>query len=562
LVLSLSIVLLAFLDSFFSYLNKFWGSSTGARMNADIRERVFVNLQRASLSFHDSARSGNLVYSMTSDVENMKDILIDFPQDFLHRLGLFCAYAVCMFALDWRLGLIAVSIVPLFYLFTRRFGLGLNHALSSKRKQEGEVASILAENVSMMALVQAYGREDSERSRFNLENQESLGAQLHALRLQKTYSRLTDLLITLSTAGILYSGGLFALNSEILPGTLVVFVAYLRDIYGAAEKFSAVFINLAKARVSGERLVELVENEMVVRDHPKARPVPRVNGRIEFKNVSFGYGNGKNGNGKRVLKNLNFVIEPGETVALLGPSGAGKSTLISLLLRFYDPKQGQILIDGRDIRDFTLKSLRDQITILLQDATLFRQSIRENIALGKIGATTEEIIAVAKEAQAHDFIERMPEGYDTAMTEGGDNLSGGQRQLLNIARALIRDTPIVILDEPSTGLDVQAEAQIDAALERLTRDKTAIIIAHKLSTIANADKILRLEAGKLSCQSTRGEGPGEDTPHRAPGSVQARSQAHAVAMIAEAGEKNGRTKLEDICPAPLPTPTAPLVPTA
>ncbi|MGH7496922.1 MAG: ABC transporter ATP-binding protein [bacterium] len=553
LLLSLSIVLLALLEAFFSYLNKFWVSSTGVRINADIRERVFAHLQRASLSFHDSARSGNLVYLLTSDVENMKDILIDFPQDFLHRLGLFFAYAACMLALDWRLGLIAVSIVPLFYLFTRRFGLGLTNAMTSKRKQEGEVASILAENVSLMALVQAYGRQESERARFNVENQESLGAQLRALRLQKTYSRLTDLLITLSTAGILYSGGLYALQSEILPGTLVVFVAYLRDIYGAAEKFSAVFINLAKARVSGERLVGLVENEMVMQDHPAARPAPHVQGRIEFKNVSFAYGKGKN-----VFKNLSFVIEPGETVALVGPSGAGKSTLISLLLRFYDPKQGQILIDGQDIRAFTLKSLRDQITILLQDAKLFRQTIRENIALGKIGASTEEIITVAKQAQAHDFIEQLPEGYDTMMTECGDNLSGGQRQLLNIARALMRDTPILILDEPSHGLDVQAEAQINAAVHRLTQQKTTIVIAHKLSTIANADKILRLEEGALSCQSTHVRGQGKHALH---GEL-FRQQSHSVAVAAEAAEKNGHTKLEKVCQAPLPTPTAPPVPTA
>ncbi|MGH7599378.1 MAG: ABC transporter ATP-binding protein, partial [bacterium] len=219
-------------------------------------------------------------------------------------------------------------------------------------------------------------------------------------------------------------------------------------------------------------------------------------GRIEFKNVSFAY----NKRGKEVLKNLNFAVEPGETVALVGHSGAGKSTLVSLLLRFYDPQQGKILIDRRNIRRFTVKSLRSQITILLQDAKLFRQTVRENIAFGKVGASEEEIIEAAKLAEAHDFIMQMPEGYDTMMEEGGDNLSGGQKQRINIARAIIRNTPIVILDEPATGLDAKAEAKINAAIQRLTRDKTTFIIAHKFSTIAGADKILLLEEGQLAHQ--------------------------------------------------------------
>ncbi len=550
LLLSSAIVLLAFLESFFSYLNKFLVSSTGARINADIRERVFAHLQRASLSFHDSARSGDLVYSLTSDVENMKDILIDSPQDLLYRLGLFSAYTALMLALDWRLGLIAVSIVPLFYLFTRRFGLGLKDAMATKREQEGEVASLLAENVTLMALVQAYGRQESEHARFQLENQESLGAQLRALRLQKTYSRLTDLLITLSTAGILYFGGLFALQDEILPGTLVIFVAYLRDIYGAAEKFNAVFINLAKARVSGERLVELVENEMVVQDRPAARPAPRFKGRIEFKHVGFAYSQGK-----EVLSNLSFVVDPGETVALMGPSGAGKSTLVSLLLRFYDPQEGQILIDGSDIRAFTLKSLRDQITVLLQEAKLFRQTIRENIAFGKFGASAEEIITAAKRAQAHDFIMQLPEGYETMILEGGDNLSGGQKQRLNIARAIIRNTPIVILDEPATGLDAQAEAQINAALHHLAQGKTTFIVAHKFSTANRADKILLLENGELECQSTR-------APDRDPHAAHFGQPSPAAATAAGPGEKNGHVKSELTRELLLSTPTTPPAPTA
>ncbi|MDZ7342902.1 MAG: ABC transporter ATP-binding protein/permease [candidate division KSB1 bacterium] len=541
LALAVAIVLIAILEAVFSYINKFYISSTGDRINADIRERVFAHLQRLSLSFHDSARSGNLVYLLTADVKEMSSIMIDFPQDFTHRLVTFSAYAVIMLTMDWRLGLIALSTVPLIYLFTKYFGSGMKRAMRKKREREGEVAAIVAENVTGMALVQAYGREDTERARFNLEIQESLEAQLRALRLHKTYSRITDWLVTLSTAGVLYFGGRYALSAEILPGTLVLFVAYLRDIYGSFEKFSGLYIGLAKSQVSADRLLELVENDMVMRDDPKAKPAPPLKGRIEFRDVSFAYKRGH-----KVLKNLNFVVESGELVALVGHSGAGKSTLISLLLRFYDPQQGQILIDNVDIRQFTLKSLRDQMTILLQDAMLFRQTVRENIAFGKIDPTEEEIIAAAKLAEAHDFIMQMPQGYDTPMYEGGDNLSGGQKQRINIARAIIRNTPIVILDEPLTGLDAKAEAKVSAAIQRLVRGKTAFVIAHKFSTIANADKILLLEDGELAHQGTHEQLLRESPPYREFYELQFGWQRQLTAAAAEPNGGNGQIESEQI----------------
>jgi len=545
LLLALAIVIIAVVEAVVSYINKFWVSSTGDRINADIRERVFAHLQRLSLSFHDSARSGNLVYLLTADVKEMRSILIDFPQDFTHRIVTFGAYSVIMLAMDWRLGLIALSTVPLIYLFTKYFGSGMKSAMRKKREREGEVASIVAENVSAMALVQAYGREDSERARFNAGVQESLEAQLRALRLHKTYSRITDFLVTMSTASVLYFGGRYALAGDILPGTLVVFVAYLRDIYVSFEKFSGLYIGLAKSQVSGERLLELVENDMVMQDDPKAVAAPSFKGRIEFRNVRFAYKRGQN-----VLKNLNFVVEPGEMVALVGHSGAGKSTLISLLMRFYDPQQGQILIDGEDIRKFTLKSLRVQMTIVLQDAMLFRQTVRENIAFGKAGATEEEIIAAATLAEAHEFVMQMPEGYDTMMYEGGDNLSGGQKQRMNIARAIIRNTPLLILDEPATGLDARAEAKINAAIHQLARDKTTFVIAHKFSTIANADKILLLEDGQLAHQGTHEQLMYESAQYREFYALQFGRQQHLTAVAADSDGNNGHVEPEHVAMSP------------
>lgn len=490
LFLALALIVITVLEACFSYVNKFWVSMVGDRMNADIRERIFAHLQRLSLSFHTSVRSGDLVYVVSSDATKMKDILIDCPQDFTHRFGSIAVTAGLMAVLEWRLALMALSVLPPLYLMSRYFGAGMRKAMRKTRDQQAEVASVIVENVTQVALIQAYGREQSELARFRRENQKGLRARLQALRMQRAYSRISDFLVVLSTAAVLYFGGYYALGGAMLPGTLLVFVAYVRDINGAIMKSSNLIPSLADALASGERLLELVGNDMVMQDAPQAFPAPPLAGRIEFDNVSFAYKTGHT-----VLKHLSFVVEAGETVALVGHSGAGKSTLISLLLRFYDPSHGRILIDGHDVRQLTLTSLRNQMTVLLQDAMLFRQSVRDNIAFGKMGATDEDIIAAATLAEAHGFIMEMPQGYDTVMYEGGENLSGGQKQRINIARAIIRDTPIVILDEPVTGLDAKTEAQVNAALQHLTQDKTTFIIAHKFSTIVGADKILLLEDG-------------------------------------------------------------------
>ena len=498
--MALMIIVLATLGSIFSYINKFWVSSTGDRINADIRERTFAQLQRLSLSFHDSSRSGNLIYLLTSDNDRMKNLLIKFPQDFSQYLFTYLGYSIMLMLLDWKLALIALCTTPLLAIFTFMFGNGMKKAMSRRRKVEGEVASIIQENMSSMMLVQAYGRESSEFSRFEEQNRASLKEKLKFLKIFKSYSRVSDFMIVAAIAGVLYFGGVYALGGVILPGTLVVFVAYLQQMNGVIEKLSEVFMDLSKSLPSGERMLELVENDDVVADDTNAQTAPAVRGAVTSDSVGFAYRNGK-----PVLQNLNFDVKAGQTVALVGHSGAGKSTIISLILRFYDPQTGQIRIDGQDIRSFTIRSLRDQITILMQDVKLFRMSVRENIAFGKPDATEAEIIHAAKLAEAHDFIMKMPNGYDTVIDEGGDNLSGGQRQRINIARAIIRNKPIVILDEPHTGLDAKTEYLVNQAIEHLTEGKTAFIIAHKLHNIIRADSILLLEKGLLAKQGTHQE---------------------------------------------------------
>ena len=301
-----------------------------------------------------------------------------------------------------------------------------------------------------MALVQAYGREDSQQAKFSKENRKSMDSGIKAMRLSKIFKRLNDILIATGTSAVALYGGWLALHGGMTPGTLVLFVAYLRNIYKPIKKFAGMMLQIAKAQVSCERLLELVDCDMVMKDAPGAKAINDTAGNISFKEVTFGYQEDL-----PVLKQLDFEIKAGETVALVGHSGSGKSTLISLLMRFYDPQTGQILLDGKDIREVTLISLRKQITILMQDANLFNKSIAENIGFGKEDATEAEIIAAAKAAEIHDFIAQQPDDYKAMISEGGENLSGGQKQRINIARAMIRNTPILILDEPATALDAK-----------------------------------------------------------------------------------------------------------
>ncbi len=491
-VLVLAFIALQISESVVTYFSKIEMLSLGEKIVTDIRARIFAHLQRLSLSFHESVRSGDLVYRLTSDINDLKPALIDLPQNFVYRLAVIVSHVGLMLVLEWRLALLAFSIMPLLYAAQRHIGAGLHRVTKRKKSNESEMSALLAENVTAMALVQAYGREDAQQARFALQNRASLASGVEAMRLAKMFRRISTMLAACGTAGVVYWGGSLALEQALLPGTVVLFVAYLRKLYGPLDKLAEMMLSVSKSQVAGERLLELLECDMIMHDAPKAIPAPRFNGRIAFRRVSFGYGQGVT-----VLKNLDFTVEPGQTVALLGHNGAGKSTLISLLLRFYDPQQGRILIDGRDIRDFRLQSLREQITVVMQEARLFNKTVRENIGFGKRDATEREIVQAAKMAQAHDFIMNMPDGYDTMIYEGGENLSGGQKQRLNLARAIIRNTPIVILDEPATALDAVTEARIQEALRALTLRKTTFIIAHKLWTVAHADKVMLLEKGRL-----------------------------------------------------------------
>ncbi len=494
------IVVIAALHALFSFVNKYLMSVVGEKVVIDVRERLFVHLQALSLGFHEKSRSGDLVYRMTSDINKLKKLFVDSIQDFGNHLLRLAGLLATMLWMDWQLCLVGLAILPILYVTTHAFSGSVKRSQTEKRARESDVASIVQENMLSISLIQAYTAEAAERERFQQQNIKSLAAQIRTEQLSKGYSRTLKIVIAIGTAAVVYVGARRVLLGELSPGDLIVFAEYLRQLYGPIDKVADTFVNLAEHLVSGERLVEIADQPVVICDAPGAVPALPFRGEVEFRNVSFRYREDA-----PVLQNVSMHIRPGQKVALVGSSGAGKTTVANLLMRFYDPAEGQILIDGKDIRTYTVASLRDQITVLLQDTFLFRKTVRENIAYGREDASEEEIVAAAKAAQAHEFILALPDGYETLIEEGGTNFSGGQKQRLNIARAILRNRPILILDEPTTALDALAEAKINKALDRLTKGLTTFVIAHRFSTLASADHIVLLEEGKFSRQGTHAE---------------------------------------------------------
>ena len=495
-----SVAAIAVIGAISSYVEGYMTTSVSNWVAHDLRRTLYNHIQRLSLAEYDETRTGDLITRVTSDIEAVEDFIDSALLGMLINVLTLAGMIGVMFYINWRFTLIALSVAPVLFLVVFYFTRRIKKASRAVRKKESELLSVVEEVLTSMRVVKAFAREDYEQRRFESQSLENVEAALQARRVKAKLSPVVQVIVAIGTCLVLWYGARLALSGQLSAGMLIVFLLYLGSMYKPMRELSKMTDTVSKAGVGYERIDEVLKIDSVVRDLPRARRAPRFKGNIEFDHVDFSY-DGEN----PVLKDISFKIEPGQVAALVGPSGTGKTTIISLIPRFYDPQSGQVRIDGTDIRQYKMKSLREQISFVLQDTLLFRATIWENIAYGKPNASRKEIIQAAEVANAREFIEKMPEGYDTMLGERGVSLSGGQRQRIAIARAVIRDTPILILDEPTSGLDSASEMAVIEALERLMKNRTTVLVAHHLSTIRHADIIFVVKDSELVEQGTHEE---------------------------------------------------------
>jgi subfamily B ATP-binding cassette protein MsbA len=495
-----AVVAIAVVGAISSYLEKYLTTSVSQWVTHDLRRTLYNHIQRLSLAQHDNAQTGDLISRVTSDINAVQDFvnsaLLGMLVNALTLLGMIGV----MFYLNWRFTLIALSIAPVLFVVVYSFTRRIKKASRAVRKKESEMLSVVQEVLSSARVVKAFAREDFEVSRFESQSLENVETALEARTIKAKLTPIVDVLVAIGTCLVLGYGARLALRGELSAGVLVVFLLYLGKMYKPMRELSKMTDAVSKATVGYERIREVLEVESLVKDLPRAKRAPRFKGKIEFENVNFSYDEKT-----QVLRDVNLTVEPGQVAAIVGPSGTGKTTIISLIPRFYDPQSGTVKIDGVDIRRYTLKSLRQQMSFVLQETLLFRATIWDNIAYGKPDATAEQIMRAAKLANAHEFIEKMPNGYDTLVGERGATLSGGQRQRIAVARAIIRDTPILILDEPTSNLDSASEQMVIEGLDRLMEGRTSIVIAHNLNSIRKADVVFVVKDSEVVERGTHEE---------------------------------------------------------
>ena len=495
--LASSLILIALLAGFFGYYELFFASDIGYRFVYRLRGELFDHLQRLSLSFHNRARTGELLKNLTADTNTLRDVFAEYALSFVaSSLTVTCMFVV-MFLLNWKLALIVLASFPVLFLILLHVLRKVRKSARQQRANEGALAARVSEILSAVPLVQAFGRQSYERHRFERESGKSLEQSIRTARTEATAGRWMELIIAIGTSIVVLFGGLEVLAARMTPGDLLVFIAYISRAYKPARTMARLSVRFSTAAASAESIGRILAIDPGIQDAPDAIEADGLRSSIVFDNVSFAYDDGN-----PVLRNVSFAIPAGKRVALVGASGAGKSTIANLMLRLYDPVEGRVLIDGVDIRRLRRDSLLHEIGVVLQDSILFGASIRENIAYGKLDATIEEIEQAARAVHAHDFIARLPAGYDEVIGEGGATLSGGERQRICLARALIRQPSILIMDEPTAAVDVDSEALIRHAMQRLQEGKTTLLIAHQEQSVRDADLILVLKNGRIVEQGT------------------------------------------------------------
>jgi ABC-type multidrug transport system fused ATPase/permease subunit len=496
----LATLLIAVIAAVASYIDNYYTTSVGQWVANDLRIRMYEHLHRLSLRFYDNAKSGSLISTITSDVSTVQAFASSSTLGIVVDLLTIAFMLGLMFWLDWDFTLIAVGVTPFLLLFVMRFKKAVKDVTKIVRMKQSDVLAVVQEGLGSVRAVEAFGRQDLEVAHMTEASHATVEAALKARQVKSLLSPAVSIVVALCTGIVLWKGTSLIVLGTMTAGALTVYLAYLNKFFKPVKDLASMTSSIAQTTVALERIQKILSADDIIRERPDAIDPGRVKGAITFEHVAFGYGDEE-----QVLRDICFTIRPGQVVGVVGPTGSGKSTVLSLIPRFYDADKGRILLDDTLVETYKVGALRAQVGFVLQETVLFRGTIRENIAYGRPGATDDEVIAAAKVANADEFISRMPHGYDSIVGERGDTLSGGQRQRIGIARAVIRNSPIMILDEPTAALDTESERLVVEGLQRLMQGRTVIMIAHRLSTIRDADKIIVIKDGVVAEEGTNDE---------------------------------------------------------
>ena len=496
-VAAMSAIAIAAIGGLASYLDNYFTEIVAQHVAHDLRTSTYHHLQRLSMSYYDTHHVGALVSTLTTDIATIQSFassgILDILVDLLSLIGMFAL----MLWLNWDFALVAASIAPFLLFFGSRFKRAVKAAAQEVRKNEAAMVAVELQGLQAPRVVQAFAAEDTEDQRLQAASAATLQSALRARKIKSLIAPLTALTASACTAFVLWRGAALISAEVMTAGVLIVFLSYLTKFFKPVRDLAKMANSVAQANVAAERIQAIVKTDSAIVQRPNGTAADDIKGEIVFDHIDFGYEPGIH-----VLRDVSFSVRPGEFVGIVGPTASGKSTTISLIPRFYDPLSGKVLIDGVDARDYNVQSLRENLGMVLQDTVLFHGTIRENIAYGRPEATLEEIVRAAKTANAHDFIQEMPYGYDTLVGDRGLTLSGGQRQRIGIARAVIRNSPIVLLDEPTASLDNETEACVMEALHQAMKNRTVIMISHRLSTVREVSNIIVMKDGTVAEQGS------------------------------------------------------------
>lgn len=499
-IIAVGILIIFFLRGIFFFGQTYLMSYVGQRVIIDIREAVYRHLQRLSLSYFDKRQTGAIMSTVTNDVSALQAALVESVVEMVTETIILIGSLLSMFFLHWKLSLLTLFTMPLILQAINTFGRKLRKAGRVLQERTADITAVLQETIAGIRVIKSFAREEHEISRFTQENFYNFRAQMKTSQLMAALTPVIEFFAAIGVVVIIWYGGMEVIEGTITSGALIAFLIYVVNLANPVKRISRVYGNIQRALAAAERVFEVLDTKSDIQEQPDAIALPTVQGHVAMNNVTFSYTPGHN-----ALDNVSLEVKPGQMIAIVGPSGAGKTTIANLLPRFYDPQAGSILVDGHDIRMITLQSLREQIGIVPQETILFNGTVYDNILYGRLDASEAEVIAAAKAANAHEFIEKLPDQYNTSIGERGATLSGGQRQRIAIARAILKNPRILILDEATSALDTESEKLVQQALDKLMVGRTSFVIAHRLSTVQRADLIVVLAKGAIVEQGTHSE---------------------------------------------------------